>query len=189
MIYISNETLRKRYMSDSSPLMIKHHFNSTKFLSMMQKKLLFVNEVYNHKEEIKVYYEIIEDGFISIYKDPASFYFLMNAGAQMSKSQIHLEFNLDDITIIEDFANPELMPPEGLIVRLEMITHPASELFDSLKLFYESMHPDTQVELIDETWVQITMKSFEAVVKHGIMMYKIAISAYEEEFQKSNGNL
>ncbi len=160
-------------MEDSEIIQILHHYNYPEYTQNILKGLTYANEVYNQRSDHRIYFEMISDGFISFYQNMEEFHRFMNITIVSLKMA---QIPDDESNPLLENISPDNYPSEGLIIHLDMITHPASVFIDDLKEFYQGMHPDIEVFYIDEQNVEIKFTSYDGFLVHAKYLYVTAFS-------------
>jgi hypothetical protein len=162
---------------EEKSVIVRFHSNFSNYSQNIDKYLNFINQVYSSKPDVATYLESVmgidHPSLIGIYKNFTTFQNIQIAVSSEIKEFAKQLSQKETNFLLENIEHGESFPPEGLILKIEMVTNPASDLFPYFRRFYESMHSDIHVFLINNKNIEIKMITFEAFKTYTYILFAI----------------
>jgi hypothetical protein len=150
-----NELIFK-FTSDSPPL-----------ASFFHRYTLLFNEYYRSREN-KAYFETIDHGFLYILPDLETYKQIAISAPNAAKIQQILKANKESrARFAEELIHDmKFSPNQSILLNVEVVPYPASEVYLSMKKIYTAVHPGIDFTPIDEGHFSIRFPHLDALIDY-----------------------
>ena len=144
-------------------IVLKINFSIDLLNKNIKKYSGYFNELNKKFSNGEIYLELIEDGFLMIFRDENAF----KNYHQLPKEKMKIELkkmDYEDKSFLFDKKLPKsLFPKKVIILNSELFSGDFSSLFPIVEDFYKKMHPDIEIIPKSDRLLQICFKSIDSL--------------------------
>jgi len=143
-------------------IVVKINFSLGIINKSIKKYSGYFNELNKNFNEGEIFLELIQDGFLMIFKDGNAFKNYHTLPKEKIVRDLEQMDEEDKSFLFDKEFFKKIFPKKGIILNSEGYSGNLHALTPIVKKFYEKMHPDIQVIPKSDKLVQIHFKSIDA---------------------------
>ena len=152
-------------------IVLKINFSIDLINKNMKKYSGYFNELNQKFNDGEIYLELIEDGFLMIFRDESAFKNYHTLPKEKMERDLK-QMDFEDKSYLFDKKLPKtLFPKKGIMLNSERYSGDIDTLLSIVKKFYDEMHPEIQIIQKSDVLVQILFKNFDAFKAYTNFLY------------------